>query len=105
MQAFTYILKCADKSYYIGSTVNLEKRLWEHQNGCGSNFTKKNLPVELIYFEEFERIEDAFFREKQLQGWSRRKKEALIAGRSQDLSRFARCENDSNSKNRPLTLA
>lgn len=80
-----YILKCEDGSYYTGSTVNLELRLAQHQNGEGSNHTRKNLPVVLVYYEEFQKIEDAFYREKQIQGWSRKKKEALIENRSEDL--------------------
>ncbi len=82
---FMYILKCEDGSYYTGSTVNLELRLAQHQNGEGSNHTRKNLPVVLVYYEEFQKIEDAFYREKQIQGWSRKKKEALIENRSEDL--------------------
>jgi len=73
-----YILECSDKSYYTGSTKNLEYRLAQHQLGEGANHTKKRLPVRLVYFEEFNRIDEAFYREKQVQGWSRRKKEALI---------------------------
>ena len=73
-----YILKCADESYYTGSTINLERRLVEHQSGEGANHTKKRLPVELVYFEEFNRIDLAFYREKQIQKWRREKKEALI---------------------------
>jgi len=76
-----YILQCSDGRYYTGSTNDLEKRMEEHQNGGGSNFTHKNLPVSLMYFEEFQRIDDAFFREKQIQGWSRKKKEALMNGK------------------------
>ncbi|XLS29309.1 GIY-YIG nuclease family protein [Flavobacteriaceae bacterium M23B6Z8] len=75
-----YILECADGSYYTGSTKNLELRLQQHQKGDGANHTKKRLPVKLVYVEEFERIDDAFNREKQIQGWSRAKKEALING-------------------------
>jgi putative endonuclease len=75
---FLYILKCNDGSYYTGSTINLDKRLLEHNTGQGANHTKKRLPVELIYYEEFQRIDEAFKREKQIQGWSRAKKEALI---------------------------
>lgn len=82
---FMYILKCKDGSYYTGSTVNLELRLAQHQKGEGSNHTRKNLPVVLVYYEEFQKIEDAFYREKQVQGWSRKKKEALIENRSEDL--------------------
>jgi len=77
-KGYMYILECSDKSYYTGSTKNLEYRLAQHQLGEGANHTKKRLPVRLVYFEEFNRIDEAFYREKQVQGWSRRKKEALI---------------------------
>lgn len=80
MKGFMYILECADGSYYTGSTIDLDRRLRHHQNGEGANHTKKKLPVELVYYEEFERIDKAFYREKQVQGWSRKKKEALIKG-------------------------
>ena len=75
-----YILLCSNGSYYTGSTNNLELRLKQHQNGEGANHTKKYLPVTLVYYEEYQRVEDAFYREKQVQGWSRKKKEALING-------------------------
>jgi putative endonuclease len=75
---YMYILKCCDNSYYTGSTVNLERRLWQHQNGEGANYTKDRLPVELVYFEKYEKISDAFYREKQVQNWSRKKKQSLI---------------------------
>ena len=68
MKGYVYILKCSDGKFYTGSTVNLERRLWEHQNGFGANFTKKSLPVELMYVEEFSEIEKAYMREKQIQG-------------------------------------
>ncbi len=80
MKGYMYILLCGDGSYYTGSTTNLELRLDEHQKGDGANHTRKHLPVKLLYFEEFSRIDDAFYREKQVQGWSRSKKEALING-------------------------
>ncbi len=80
MKGYTYILKCSDNTYYTGSTNQIEKRFWEHENFLGANYTKKRLPVELVYLEEFEKIEDAFIREKQIQGWSKAKKEALIYG-------------------------
>lgn len=85
MKGFMYILECADGSYYTGSTIDLELRFKQHQNGEGANHTKKRLPVELVYYEEFERIDKAFYREKQVQGWSRKKKEALIKGEYKDL--------------------
>jgi putative endonuclease len=93
---YMYILECADGSYYTGSTWNLEKRLWEHQNGQGANHTAKHLPVKLVYFEEGDRIEDAYHREKQIQGWNRKKKLALIAADSNALHRLAECQNDTH---------
>ena len=81
MQSYIYILLCANGKYYTGSTKKrLEKRVSEHQQGEGANFTRKHLPVKLVYYEEFQRIDDAFKREKQIQKWSRKKKEALIKG-------------------------
>lgn len=82
MIGYMYILKCKNDSYYTGSTIDLEKRLKEHNDGLGSNHTKKYRPVELVYCEIFQRIDEAFYREKQIQGWSRAKKEALINSKS-----------------------
>jgi putative endonuclease len=94
--AHMYILKCADGSYYTGSTIDLERRLWQHQNGLGANHTAKRLPVTLVYCEFFEYVADAFYREKQVQGWTRRKKEALIAGDSNGWHELAVCQNESH---------
>ena len=96
MTGYTYILLCADGSYYTGSTIDLEKRIEQHQIGEGANHTKKNLPVKLIYFEEFDRIDEAFYREKQIQGWSRKKKEALMRGDFDELHELAKCRNKSS---------
>ena len=100
MKGFMYILECCDGSYYTGSFNNLEFRLAQHQLGEGSNHTRNRLPVKLIYFEEYQRIDGAFYREKQVQGWTRKKKEALIHGFSEELKRLAECMNDSHCKNR-----
>ena len=78
MKGWMYILECADGSYYTGSTNNLERRIQQHSDGQGANHTKKRLPVKLVYSEEYSRIDKAYYREKQVQGWSRKKKEALI---------------------------
>lgn len=78
--AWIYILKCVDDTYYTGSTKDLERRIEQHQSGMGANYTQKRLPVILVYFEEYKWIDDAFHREKQIQNWSRKKKEALIKG-------------------------
>ncbi|MFS0490827.1 GIY-YIG nuclease family protein [Leadbetterella byssophila] len=99
MKGYMYILKCSDDSYYTGSTINLELRLAQHQNGEGANYTKKRLPVTLVYYEEFNRIDKAFYREKQVQGWSKKKKEALIKGRENELRSLAQCLNESSHKN------
>ena len=97
MKGFMYILLCSDGSYYTGSTIDLEKRLEEHKNGEGANHTKKRLPVELVYFEEFERIDVAFNREKQIQKWSRIKKEALIENNKNLLPDLSKAYRDKNN--------
>lgn len=70
----------------------------EHQDGRAANHTKKKLPVELVYVEEYLNIATAFEREKQIQGWTRAKKEALINGEFQTLSDLAECKNETNYK-------
>jgi predicted GIY-YIG superfamily endonuclease len=75
-----YILKCSDGSYYVGSTVHLERRLAEHQMGLIKGYTASRRPVELVWSAEFPAEHDAFLRERQIKGWSRAKKEALIHG-------------------------
>ena len=99
MRGWMYILECADGSYYTGSTNNIELRLQQHHAGEGANHTKKRLPVKLVYFEEYQRIDEAFRREKQVQGWSRNKKEALINGKFDDLHTLAECTNSTHYKN------
>jgi putative endonuclease len=94
VKGFTYILECSDGSYYTGSTINLELRLKQHKNGEGANHTKKRLPVKLIYFDEFNRIDEAFYREKQIQGWSRKKKEALISDLREKLPDLSKAYRD-----------
>ena len=98
-KGFVYILECADGSYYTGSTIDIEVRMRQHQDGRGSNHTKKRLPVKLIFLEEFQRIDDAFYREKQIQGWSREKKKVLIDREFNKLPELSECKNDSHSKN------
>ncbi|RPA68372.1 GIY-YIG nuclease family protein [Cyclobacteriaceae bacterium YHN15] len=80
MKAYMYILLCGNGQYYVGSTKNLDRRLEDHHMGKGSNFTKKHLPLKLMYFEEYDSITLAFRREKQIQNWSHAKKDALING-------------------------
>lgn len=82
MRAFVYILRCSDGSYYVGSTrgEDVERRLSEHQQGLHAGYTAARLPVALVWSGEFERITDAIAFERQLKGWSRAKKEAVIKG-------------------------
>lgn len=87
MNAWLYILECSDGSLYVGSTTNLERRFAEHRMGEGGVYTRGRRPLTLVYAEPFARIDDAFAREKQVQGWSRRKRLALIAGNLADLKR------------------
>ena len=90
MKGYLYILLCADGSFYTGSTNDLERRMLEHQNGEGANHTRKRLPVELVYTEEYDRIDGAYYRERQIHGWSHAKKLALIEGRNEFLPGLAR---------------
>ena len=75
-----YILKCSDSSYYTGSTSNLERRMSQHQIGLLKGYTSSRLPVELVWSAEFATEHEAFLCERQIKGWSRAKKEALIRG-------------------------
>jgi putative endonuclease len=88
--AWMYILQCSDDSYYVGSTKNLDLRFSQHQSGKGSRYTSGRLPVTLVYCEEYDRVVDAFYREKQVQGWTRRKREALINGNPELLPALAK---------------
>jgi putative endonuclease len=95
-----YILECADGTFYTGSTKDLEKRVFEHNNSMGANYTKNRLPVTLIYYEEYNRIDEAFYREKQVQNWSHEKKMALIESDSNMLRKLAECRNETHWKNK-----
>ena len=97
MKAWLYILRCADGSYYTGSTNNLPLRLAEHQAGEGSAYTRCRLPVELVYSQEFPSEHEAFLRERQVKGWSRAKKEALIRGDFEALIKLSKARSSSHS--------
>ncbi|GGD12121.1 hypothetical protein GCM10011335_13790 [Aureimonas glaciei] len=79
MEATVYILRCADGSYYTGLTKQpIEARVWEHNAGICDGYTKPRRPTELVFTETYDRLLDAIARERQIKGWSRAKKEALI---------------------------
>ena len=88
--AVIYILLCANNEYYVGCTSDLERRLQEHQTGRGADFTKGHLPFKLVYTEEYPTLEEAYKRERQLHGWSRAKKDALILGDIEALKRSSK---------------
>jgi putative endonuclease len=88
--AWMYILECADGSYYVGSTKDLNQRIIQHQSGKGSRYTSGRLPVKLVYGEEYDCVVDAFHREKQVQNWGRAKREALINGNNELLPPLAK---------------
>jgi putative endonuclease len=78
--ATVYILRCADGSYYTGITEKpVEARVWEHNHRVADGYTSTRTPVELVWSEPFARIVDAIAMERRIKGWSRAKKEALIA--------------------------
>jgi len=80
MQFWVYMLRCADDSYYIGHTENLEGRLWQHQQGICCDWTRRRRPVELVWCDWTSSRYEALTFERRIKGWSRAKKEALIAG-------------------------
>jgi len=88
--AWTYILECSDGSFYVGSTWDLERRLFQHNAGEGAAYTRRRRPVRLVWAAEFDRIRTAYECEKQIQGWGRAKRLALIEGRLEDLPALAR---------------
>jgi predicted GIY-YIG superfamily endonuclease len=91
MSAYLYILQCADGSYYIGTTVgSLEKRVAEHQTGAYDGYTSLRRPVVLVFHQHFEDLDDAAAAERQVKGWRRDKKEALIPGDFASLPSLAR---------------
>lgn len=82
---FTYIFRCVDGSYYVGSTRDLERRLAQHAPGEGAAYPRRRRPVALVWAHEVQLVDDAFALEKKVQNWSRAKREALIEGRFDDL--------------------
>lgn len=90
MAFHVYILRCSDGSYYTGHTDNLEFRIAEHEAGEGGDWTRSRLPVEHVWSQDFSTRDEALISERRIKGWSRAKKEALIAGRWDEISRLAR---------------
>ena len=87
---YMYILECSDDTYYTGSTKDIMIRMIQHESGLGANYTLKRLPVKLVYIEYFERVADAFYREKQVQSWSHEKKKSLVERNHKNLREFSK---------------
>ncbi len=91
MGAFVYLLLCADKSFYVGSATgeDLSVRVDQHNHGHFPGYTKSRRPVQLVWSQYFDRITDAIAVERQIKGWSRAKKKALIQSDWQSVSNLA----------------
>ena len=90
MHFFAYLLRCNDSSFYAGHTDNLELRIAQHWSGVMGGYTAKRLPIELVWSETFETREEALAAERQIKGWSRAKKQALIDGDWELVSKLAK---------------
>jgi putative endonuclease len=91
VNAVVYILRCADGSYYVGVTrTSLEARIAQHEAGEFDGYTARRRPVALAFHQQFDRVTDAIAAERQLKGWTRAKKEALIRGDFDGLRSLAR---------------
>lgn len=77
---FVYILECLDESYYTGMTWSVSNRFEQHISKLGGRYTREHGVKKLVYLEEYENLEEARMREKQIQGWTREKKQKLISG-------------------------
>ncbi len=90
MGFYVYILRCSDGSYYTGHTDQIEARLAAHRSGQFHGYTYERCPVKLAFLEELGSRDDAFRRERQIKGWSRSKKEALMANDWDQLVQLSR---------------
>jgi predicted GIY-YIG superfamily endonuclease len=90
MHFWAYLLRCSDGSYYAGHTDQIETRIAQHNSGHIAGHTSRRRPVELVWCGAFSTRDDAFAFERRIKGWSRAKKEALIAGDWNRISALAR---------------
>ena len=89
MSFWVYMLQCADRSYYVGHTDELEKRVLQHERGEVDGYTSTRRPVRVMFSQEFASREEALAAERQIKGWSRKKKEALVQGDWAEMARLA----------------
>ncbi|KLE35900.1 GIY-YIG nuclease family protein [Aurantiacibacter luteus] len=91
---YAYIVRCADGSYYTGHTEDIDARIAALNSGAIDGYTLRRRPVVLVWSERFPTRDEAFAGERRIKGWSRAKKEALIAGDWDEISRLARNRQD-----------
>ena len=97
---YVYILKCSDNSYYTGVSNDMERRLMEHNAGLNKKcYTYSRRPLEMVFITEFNDINKAIAFEKQVKGWSRKKKEAIINNRWEDLPELSKHRQDKHPTN------
>jgi len=102
MSYYVYILKCSDDSYYTGSTNDICRRILEHQVGVSPfAYTFSRRPVELVWSEEVTTYHEALNHERQIKGWSRAKKEALIRGDFEGIHLIVKTERKCRDKKQP----
>jgi putative endonuclease len=98
---YVYILECADDSFYVGVTNNVGRRFIEHTNGLHeTSFTFKRRPLKLVYCKHFNSPMEAINFEKQVKGWTRAKKVALISNKLDLLHEYAKCKNETSHEKR-----
>src|SRR5687768_9475275 len=101
MSFWTYILRCADNSYYTGHTEDLDLRIAQHHDGTFGGYTHDKRPVELVWSDEFPTRIEALEAERKIKGWSRAKKEALIRGDWEAVQRLAKRRGSFETKDQP----
>lgn len=89
---YVYILKCSDGSYYVGQTSDIEQRLAQHKDGAYKGYTSTRRPVTLLWHQKVQTDDEAFQLERKLKGWTRAKKEALIAGKFEQIHEIVKTE-------------
>lgn len=87
---YVYILKCNDRSYYVGHTDNIEQRISAHRLKQYHCYTSTRLPIEVVFIQCFATRDEAFHAERQIKKWSRQKKEALIEGNWEKIASLAK---------------
>jgi len=98
-QGWVYILECADGSYYTGSTSDIDQRIGQHKSGFYCGYTSSRRPVKLVWSDMFPEMNQAIAVERQIKGWTRKKKEALIRGDFNLLHELAECQNETHYRN------